>query len=111
MKKIEAFIRTEKLNDVITKLNKMGLKELNIMESKNFNSALIDLQEKENLQLKFRPVTKIEFVVNYTEVDKFVEAVKNTARTGKNGDGKIYISDVENSVKISTGEEGIKAIA
>ena len=111
MKKIEVFIRSEKLNDVVSKLNSMGLKELNIFETKNFNTELIDLEENEEVKIKFIPKTKIEFIVNYTVVDKFVEAVKNTAQTGKSGDGKIYISDVENCIKISTGEEGVKAIA
>ncbi|MFP4021004.1 MAG: P-II family nitrogen regulator [Halanaerobium sp.] len=111
MKKIETFIRSEKLNDVISKLNSMGLKELNILEVKNLNTELINSKKMEDAKIKFTSKTKIEFVVNYTEVDKFVEAIKNTAKTGESGDGKIYVSDIENSVKISTGEEGVKAIA
>lgn len=111
MKKIEAFIRSESLNEVISKLKSMGLKELNILEVKNFNTELVALKDNEEPKIKFTPKTKIEFVVNYTEVDKFVEAVKNIAQTGKSGDGKIYVSDVENSIKISTGKEGVKAIA
>ena len=111
MKKIETFIRSDKLNELVTKLNSMGLKELNILEAKNFNQDIIDLESESDLKIKFTPKIKIEFVINYTEVDKYVEAIKNIVRTGEIGDGKIYISDVENSVKISTGEEGIKAIA
>ena len=111
MKKIEAFIRTEKINELVTKLNSMGLKEINILEAKNFNQDLIELEAGSDLRIKFSPKTKLEFVINYTEVDKYVEAIKNTAQTGEIGDGKIYISDVENSIKIRTGEEGIKAIA
>ena len=111
MKKIETFIRSDKLNELVTKLNSMGLKELNVQEVKNFNQDLIDLEAESNLKIQFNSKLKIEFVINYTEVDKYVEAIKNTAQTGEIGDGKIYISDVENSIKIRTGEEGIKAIA
>ncbi|PTV98927.1 nitrogen regulatory protein P-II family [Halanaerobium saccharolyticum] len=110
MKKVEAFIRSDKLNELVTKLNSMGLKELNILEAKNFNQDLIDLADSD-LKIKFTPMMRIEFVINYTEVDKYVEAIKNTVQTGESGDGKIYVSDIENSVKISTGEEGLKAIA
>lgn len=111
MKKIEAFIKSDKLNDLVTKLNYMGLKELNVLEAKNFNQDLIELETASDLKIKFTPKTKIEFVINYTEVDKYVEAIKSAVQTGESDDGKIYISDVENSVKISTGEEGIMAIA
>ncbi|MEC9489554.1 MAG: P-II family nitrogen regulator [Halanaerobiales bacterium] len=111
MKKIEAFIRSESLNDLILKLKSMGLKELNILESKNFNQDLMELEADSDLKIKFTPRMKIEFVINYTEVDKYIEAIKSTVQTGKTGDGKIYVSDIENSVKISTGEEGVKAIA
>ncbi|RAK11774.1 nitrogen regulatory protein P-II family [Halanaerobium saccharolyticum] len=110
MKKVEAFIRSDKLNELVTKLNSMGLKELNILEAKNFNKDLIKLADSD-LKIEFTPMIKIEFVINYTEVDKYVEAIKNTVQTGESGDGKIYVSDIENSVKISTGEEGLKAIA
>jgi len=111
MKKIEAFIRSDKLNELVTKLNTMGLKELNVLEAKNFHQDLIELEAANDLKIKFTPKTKIEFVVNYTEVDKYVEAIKNTVQTGQSNDGKIYVSDIENSINISTGEEGIKAIA
>ncbi|TDO94639.1 nitrogen regulatory protein P-II family [Halanaerobium saccharolyticum] len=110
MKKIEAYIRSDKLNELVSKLNSMGLKELNILEAKNFNKDLIELADSD-LKIEFTPIIKIEFVINYTEVDKYVEAIKNTVQTGDSGDGKIYVSDIENSVKISTGEEGLKAIA
>lgn len=111
MKKIEAFIRSDKLNELVKKLNSMGLKELNILEAKNFNQDLIEIEAAGDLRIKFTPKLKIEFVIDYTEVDKYVDVIKNTVHTGKSGDGKIYVSDIENSVKISTGEEGVKAIA
>ncbi len=111
MKKIEAFIRSDKLNELVTKLNSMGLRELNVLEAKNFNQDLIDLEAAGDLKIQFTPKTKIEFVINYTDVDKYVEAIKSTVQTGESNDGKIYVSDIENSIKISTGEEGVKAIA
>ncbi|RCW62392.1 P-II family nitrogen regulator [Halanaerobium sp. ST460_2HS_T2] len=110
MKKIETFIRSDKLNKLVKKLNSMGLKELNILEAKNFNQDSIKLADSD-LKIKFTPMVKIEFVVDYTEVDKYVDVIKNTVQTGETGDGKINVSDIENSVKISTGEEGQRSIA
>jgi len=111
MKKIEAFIRSDKLNELVTKLNSMGLKELNVMEAKNFNQSLINLNAADEMKIKFTPKIKIEFIINYTEADKYVEAIKNTVYTGESIDGKIYVVEVEKSIDISTGKEGIKAIA
>ena len=111
MKKIEAYIRSDKLKDLINKLNSMGLKEINILEAKNFNQDLIELEADSDLEIKFTPKVKIEFIINYTESDKYVEAIKNTVQTGEIGDGKIYVAEVEKSIDISTGNEGIKAIA
>jgi nitrogen regulatory protein P-II 1 len=111
MKKIEAFIRADKLNDLVRKLNSMGLKELNILEAKNFDQDLIDLEAVSDLEIELTPKIKIEFIIKYTEADKYVEAIKNTVYTGDSKDGKIYVADVEKSIDISTGIEGIKAIA
>ncbi|MCC3146002.1 P-II family nitrogen regulator [Halanaerobium sp. Z-7514] len=99
MKKIEALIRPEKLNKLTEKLKAMGLKELNTVEFASYNL------EKDKRVVK----TKIEFVINYSEADKFIDAIKNTVYTGESGDGKIFVSDVEVSVKISTGKE-VKAL-
>ncbi len=111
MKKIEAFIKSDKLNELITKLNSMGLKELHVLEAKNFNQDLIDLEAATEMKIKFTPKVKIEFIIKYTEADKYVEAIKNTVYTGDSNDGKIYVGEVEKSIDISTGIEGIKATA
>lgn len=111
MKKIEAFIRADKLNDLVRKLNSMGLKELNILEAKNFDQNLVDLEAVSDLEIALTPKIKIEFIIKYTEADKYVEAIKNTVYTGDSKDGKIYVGEVEKSIDISTGLEGIKATA
>jgi nitrogen regulatory protein P-II 1 len=100
MKKIEAIIRPDKLTALTEKLKSMGLKEINTADFNNHDLA----NDKKEIK------TKIEFVLNYAEVDKYVEAVKNTAQTGNPGDGRIFVYDVENAVKIRTGEEGVKAL-
>jgi len=100
MKKIEAVIRPEKLKVLAEKLKTMGLKNLKTAE---FNSHNLENEEV---------VTKIEveFVLNYAEVDKYVEAIKNIAYTGEPGDGKILVLDVENIIRIRTAEEGVAAL-
>ena len=110
MKKIEAVIRPEKLNDLIESLGSMGLKELNIIEIRNYNSKQIDPKINFYEIDKLKRKIKVEIIINYNEVDKFVEAIKETAYTGSFGDGKIFVSDIENSVRIRTGEEGLKAL-
>jgi nitrogen regulatory protein P-II 1 len=61
-------------------------------------------------RIRLRKKIKIEIVVEYTEVDKIVEAIKEAAQTGEVGDGKIFVSDIENVIRIRTGEEGAVAI-
>jgi nitrogen regulatory protein P-II 1 len=100
MKKIEAVIRPEKLKLLTEKLKSMGLKELNTVELNNHNLET---------EVKVTKI-KVEFALNYAELDKYVEAIKNTAYTGEIGDGKIFVSDLENVVKIRTAEEGVKAL-
>lgn len=100
MKKIEAIIRPEKLKVLIEHLKSMGLKELSTAELSNYN-----LEEDQMVKK-----VKVEFALNYAELDKYVEAIKNTAYTGEIGDGKIFVFDLENVVKIRTAEEGVKAL-
>ena len=100
MKKVEAVIRPEKLKVLTEKLKSMGLKELSTSE---FN---IQNLEREEVMTKI----KIEFVLNYAELDKYVEAIKSTAYTGEIGDGKILVFDLENIIRIRTAEEGVAAL-
>ncbi|ADQ13628.1 P-II family nitrogen regulator [Halanaerobium hydrogeniformans] len=110
MKKIEAYIRPEKLNDLIDILESLGLKELSLSEIKNYNFKQIDPRTDYFDIDKLKRKIKVELIINYNEVDKFVDAIKKAANTGNFGDGKIFVYDIENAVRIRTGEEGVKAL-
>ncbi|MBW2630269.1 MAG: P-II family nitrogen regulator [Deltaproteobacteria bacterium] len=112
MKKIEAIIRPEKLDDVKEALKKIdypGMSTVRI-EGHGQQKGKIEQFRGREFKVEFLPKVKIEVVVNDQAVDEIVTAVIEAARTGEIGDGKIFISDVVNTIRIRTGEEGDKAI-
>ena len=112
MKKIEAIIRPEKLDDVKEALKKIdypGMSTVRI-EGHGQQKGKIEQFRGREFKVEFLPKVKIEVVVNDQVVDEIVKAVIEAARTGEIGDGKIFISDVVNTIRIRTGEEGDKAI-
>lgn len=113
MKEIKAIIRQFKLDDVITELNKIeGLPGLTISEIKGFGkSKAKNAQDKISEGLHtFVPRIKIELVVHNKIVDEVVNTIQRTAHTGNPGDGKIFVLDVRDVVKIRTNERGEEAI-
>ena len=112
MKKIEAIIKPFKLDEVREALSDMGVSGLTVTEVKGFG------RQKEHTELyrgaeyvvDFLPKIKIEIVVADSDVDGAIEAVVKAARTGKIGDGKIFVSPVEQVVRIRTGETDEAAI-
>jgi nitrogen regulatory protein PII len=100
MKKIEAIVRKEKFNDVLRILEKSGIGGMTVIEAKGFGHHRNGLKEK----------VKIEIYADEFQVDKVVEMIRKTAKTGATGDGKIAIFELENIIKIRTGEEGAIAI-
>lgn len=112
MKKIEAIIRPEKTDKLIDELENIGISGLNITEIKGYGSQKghKEMYRGVTYRIRLRKKIKIELIVEYTEVDKIVEAIKEAAQTGEVGDGKIFISDIENVIRIRTGEEGAVAI-
>ncbi len=112
MKKIEAVIKPFKLDDVREALSEIGVTGMTAIEVKGFGrqKGHTELYRGAEYVIDFLPKVKIEAVVTEDLVERAVEAIANAARTGKIGDGKIFVSDVEQVVRIRTGEEGEKAI-
>lgn len=112
MKKIEAIIKPFKLDDVREALSEVGVTGLTATEVKGFGrqKGHTELYRGAEYVVDFLPKVKIEVVVNAGLVDQSVEAITNAARTGKIGDGKIFITNVEQVIRIRTGETGKDAI-
>jgi nitrogen regulatory protein P-II 1 len=112
MKKIEAIIKPFKLDDVKEALNKIGVTGMTITEVKGFGRQRghKEIYRGAEYQVDFVPKVQIGVVVDTDLADKVVEVIKETANTGKIGDGKIFISTLEEAVRIRTGETGSSAI-
>jgi len=112
MKKIELLIKPFKLDDVKESLANLGIHGMTVSEVKGFGQQKghTELYRGAEYQVDFVPKVKIEIVVNDDVVDKVVEAVISAARTGKIGDGKVFVSNVEETIRIRTGERGTAAI-
>jgi nitrogen regulatory protein P-II 1 len=100
MRKIEAIVRKEKFDEVIKVLEKSGIGGVTVTEAKGFGHHRNGLKEK----------MKIDIYVDEFQVDKVVELIRKTAKTGTTGDGKIAVLLLENIYRIRTGEEGANAI-
>ena len=112
MKKVEAIIKPFKLDDVRTALTEIGITGMTATEVKGFGRQKVhtELYRGAEYVVDFIPKVKIEIVIDSDRVDQCVEAITNAARTGKIGDGKIFVTPVENIVRIRTGETDKEAI-
>jgi nitrogen regulatory protein P-II 1 len=112
MKKIEAIIKPFKLDEVKEALQEVGLQGLSVIEAKGFGrqKGHTELYRGAEYVVDFLPKVKIEVVLDDSQVDAAIEAIVNAARTGKIGDGKIFVSSVEQAIRIRTGEEGADAL-
>jgi nitrogen regulatory protein P-II 1 len=112
MKKIEAIIKPFKLDEVKTALTDVGVNGLTVMEVKGFGrqKGHTETYRGSEYTLDFLPKVKIEVVVDNDHFDKAVDAIITTARTGKIGDGKIFITTLDEVIRIRTGEKGGSAI-
>ena len=112
MKKIEAIIKPFKLDEVKEALQEVGLQGITVTEAKGFGrqKGHTELYRGAEYVVDFLPKVKIEVVLDDALVAKAVEAVQQAARTGRIGDGKIFISTVEEAIRIRTGETGTEAI-
>ncbi len=112
MKKIEAIIKPFKLDDVKEALNDVGLKGITVTEAKGFGrqKGHTELYRGAEYVVDFLPKVKIELVLEDNMVDRAIEAIQNAARTGRIGDGKIFVQTVDQAIRIRTGEHGTEAI-
>jgi len=112
MKKIEAIIKPFKLDEVKDALNEIGIQGLTVTEVKGFGrqKGHVELYRGAEYEVSFIPKVKIETIVADSIAEKVVTTIMEKAKTGKIGDGKIFISKVEDAVRIRTGEKGETAI-
>jgi nitrogen regulatory protein P-II 1 len=112
MKKIEAVIKPFRLEDVRQALSDIGITGMTAIEVKGFGrqKGHTELYRGAEYVVDFLPKVKLEVVVKEEDLDRCVEAITNSARTGKIGDGKIFVSSVERVVRIRTGETDVDAI-
>jgi nitrogen regulatory protein P-II 1 len=113
MKKIEAIIKPFKLDDVRESLSAVGIAGLTITEIKGFGrqKGHTELYRGAEYKVDFLPKIKIEMVIADDLLDRAIEAITDAARTGKIGDGKIFVYNVEQALRIRTGEEGEDALS
>ena len=112
MKKIEAMIKPFKLDDVRESLSDIGISGMTITEVRGFGrqKGHTELYRGAEYMVDFLPKVKLEVVVPDELVDQCIEAIIETAQTGKIGDGKIFVYNVERAIRIRTGEENEHAI-
>ena len=112
MKKIEAIIKPFKLDDVREALSEIGINGMTVIEVKGFGrqKGHTELYRGAEYMVDFLPKVLVELVVEDSLVEQCIEKIIETAKTGKIGDGKIFVSDVQRIVRIRTGEEGEQAI-
>ncbi len=112
MKKIEAIIKPFKLDEVKEALQDIGLQGITVTEAKGFGrqKGQTELYRGAEYVVDFLPKVKVEIVLGEDMVEKAIEAIQNSAKTGRIGDGKIFVSTIENAIRIRTGETGQDAI-
>ena len=112
MKKIEAIIKPFKLDEVKDALNQIGLKGITVLEAKGFGrqKGHTELYRGAEYVVDFLPKVKLELVIEDEMVEKAVEAIRSSAHTGRIGDGKIFVSSIDDAIRIRTGERGDAAV-
>jgi nitrogen regulatory protein P-II 1 len=112
MKKIEAIIKPFKLDEVKEALQEIGLQGITVIEAKGFGrqKGHTELYRGAEYVVDFLPKVKVEVVIDDNALDKAVEAIQNAAKTGRIGDGKIFISTIDEAIRIRTGETGAEAV-
>ncbi len=112
MKKIEAIIKPFKLEDVKLALSELGIQGLTVSEVKGFGrqKGHTEIYRGSEYAVDFLPKIKIEIILADAQVDAVVGAIVKSAKTGKIGDGKIFVSSIESVLRIRTGETGEQAV-
>jgi nitrogen regulatory protein PII len=112
MKKIEAIIKPFKLDEVKEALSDIGVSGLTVFEVKGFGrqKGHTELYRGAEYVVDFLPKIKLEFIINDEILEEVIETIKSSAHTGKIGDGKIFVSNIEEIIRIRTGEKNSDAI-
>src|SRR5262250_477571 len=112
MKKIEAIIKPFKLDEVKEALQEIGLQGITVLEAKGFGrqKGHTELYRGAEYVVDFLPKVKIEVILSEDMLPKALEAIQKAAKTGRIGDGKIFISSIEEVIRIRTGETGADAV-
>jgi len=112
VKKIEAVIKPFKLDEVKEALHEIGVSGITVTEAKGFGrqKGHTELYRGAEYVVDFLPKVRLEIVVDDDQVDRVIETIANAARTGRIGDGKIFVSTIESAVRIRTGERDSDAI-
>ena len=112
MKKIEAIIKPFKLDEVKEALHEVGIQGITVTEAKGFGrqKGHTELYRGAEYVVDFLPKTKIEAAVDDAVVDQVIDVIQAAARTGRIGDGKIFVTTVDEAIRIRTGEKGADAV-
>ena len=112
MKKIEAIIRPYKLDDVREALNAIGIRGITVTEIKGYGrqKGHTEVYRGSEYKIEFLPKIKLEIVVNDPMVEQVISTIIQSSKTGEVGDGKIFISDVDEVIRIRTEESGEEAV-
>ncbi len=112
MKKIEAIIKPFKLDEVKEALHEVGIKGITVTEAKGFGrqKGHTELDRGAEYVVDFLPKVKVEVVLDEGIVERAVEAIQQAAHTGRIGDGKIFVSSIDEAIRIRTGERGAEAV-
>ena len=112
MKKIEAIIKPFKLDEVKEALHEVGIKGITVIEAKGFGrqKGHTELYRGAEYVVDFLPKVKIEVVIEEALLERAIEAIMQAAHTGRIGDGKIFVSTIDEAIRIRTGERGNDAI-
>ncbi|HEY7462500.1 MAG TPA: P-II family nitrogen regulator [Gemmatimonadota bacterium] len=112
MKKIETIIRPFKLEEIKAALEEIGIQGMTVTEAKGWGrqKGHTEIYRGAEYAVDFVPMVKVEVVVSERDVDRVLALILKTARTGNIGDGKIFVTDVEEAIRIRTGERGDHAV-
>ena len=112
LKKIEAIVKPFKLDDVIEALTELGIEGVSVSEIRGFGrqKGRTEIYKGAEYVVDFLPKVKIEIVLGDDMVERAIEAIRKAAQTGRIGDGKIFVSNIEGAIRIRTGETGADAL-
>ena len=112
MKKLEAIIKPFKLDEIKEALHDIGLQGITVLEAKGFGrqKGHTELYRGAEYIVDFLPKVKIELIIEDQQLDVAIETIQKAAHTGRIGDGKIFVSPIEDAIRIRTGERGAEAI-